>query len=64
MIRADLDQRIQEIGLSLSETFEPERASLVRKYDAGKACLIRLSWVVNSPGDTTLDSHFRLPGLR
>jgi hypothetical protein len=64
MIRAVLDQRIQEIGLALSEIFEPERASLVRTYDAGEACFIQLSWVVKSPGDTTLDSRFQLPRLR
>lgn len=48
MIRADLDRRIDEIGLALSETFESEGASLVRKYDAGKTYFIQLSWVVKS----------------
>jgi len=57
MIRTDLDQRIEEIGLALSETFESERSPIVRRYDAGQTYFLQLSWGVKSSGDTTLDSR-------
>lgn len=57
MIRADLGQRIEEIGLALAETFKSEKPPLVRNYDAGEMYFIQLSWVLASRGDTTLDAR-------
>jgi hypothetical protein len=57
MVRLDLNQRIEEIALTLSETFDSPKAPSVRTYEAGEHFFIQLSWVTSSAGDTILDSR-------
>jgi hypothetical protein len=56
----DLDQRFEENERALSMLFESPKAPALSSYDDGAMCFIQASWVVESHGDTTLDSRCAL----
>lgn len=53
----DLNQRIEEIELALATLFESPKAPAISSYDDGRTFFIQASWVIESHGDTTLDSR-------
>ncbi|APA89478.1 DUF3022 domain-containing protein (plasmid) [Paraburkholderia sprentiae WSM5005] len=53
----DLNQRVEEIELALSTLFESPKAPAISGYDDGRTFFIQASWVIESLGDTTLDSR-------
>jgi hypothetical protein len=53
----DMSQRMEEIELTLSTIFESPKAPAISSYDDGETCFIQASWVIESHGDTTLDSR-------
>ncbi|HEY1610826.1 MAG TPA: DUF3022 domain-containing protein [Paraburkholderia sp.] len=53
----DIQQRTEEIQLALASLFETPKAPASSSYDEGDIVFLQLSWVVESTGDTTLDSR-------
>lgn len=53
----DMSQRMEELELALSAIFESPKAPAISSYDDGATCYIQASWVIESHGDTTLDSR-------
>jgi hypothetical protein len=53
----DREQRIEEIELGLAGLFASPKAPSVQCYEEGSRLQFQLSWVVESKGDTSLDSR-------
>lgn len=53
----DLEQRVEEIELALAGLFESPKAPAISSYDDGASVYVQASWVVETHGDTTLDSR-------
>ncbi|WP_213308367.1 hypothetical protein [Paraburkholderia sacchari] len=53
----DFDQRVEEIQMSLANLFESPKASTVSCLEEGDTVIVRLSWVVESRRDSTLDAR-------
>ena len=53
----DHDQRVEELQLALSRTFESRKAPAVTVLDEGDSIVFNVSWVVATGRDTTLDSR-------
>jgi hypothetical protein len=57
MSSIDREQRIEEIELGLAGLFASPKAPSVHCYEDGSRLHFQLSWVVESKGDTSLDSR-------
>ncbi|MFX1676972.1 hypothetical protein PWR63_32870 [Paraburkholderia sp. A2WS-5] len=53
----DFDQRLEEIQMSLANLFESPKASTVNCLKDEDTVVLRLSWVVESKRDSTLDAR-------
>lgn len=53
----DQDQRVEELQLALSRTFESRKAPAVTVLDEGDSVVFNVTWVVATGRDTTLDSR-------
>lgn len=53
----DFDQRLEEIRIALAGLFDSAKTSTVSMLEQGDAVTLRLSWVVESHRDSTLDSR-------
>lgn len=57
MEEIDLEQRAEEIELTLAGLFDSPKQPAISSYDDGSNFFVQSSWVVESHGDTTLDSR-------
>lgn len=57
MNESELEQRAEEIELALADIFESPKAPAMSSYDEGTRFFVQISWVVESRGDTTLDTR-------
>ena len=57
MRETDRQQRIEEIELALASAFESPKSPSVITYDEGAAFYMQLAWVLQSHGDTSLDTR-------
>jgi len=57
MRETDRQQRIEEIELALASAFESPKSPSVITYDEGATFYMQLAWVLQSHGDTSLDTR-------